>query len=262
MFPSITIPYKINTNKEGIPYYDYQLGMKLLHFGKIIKRGIEFPKHVYYDIETTSLEPEDGVLTNIVFIDADNDVKVFTNDDGNEKRMLEDVAHYLRKNRIISLIGFNSKKFDDEYLRYRMNINQVEYNPIMSCNIDIMLMCNKLFVSGSLASIAKQLGVIEKIELESNPVRLFYDGDFDTLIEYNIRDVEVTKAISEKMNILPFVKALWELSWCDFRHLNANSKLNDCYFNKRMWEDNIMVSKADLKYKGNFGGGFNYFKRS
>lgn len=260
--PSVTIPYKINTNKEGIPYYDYQLGMKLLHFGRIIKRGIEFPRHVYYDIETTSLDPADGVLTNIVFIDADDDVKVFTNDDGNEKKMLEDVADYLRKNRIISLIGFNSKKFDDEYLRYRMNINQVEYNPIMSCNIDIMLMCNKLFVSGSLASIAKQLGVIEKIELESNPVRLFYDGDFDTLIEYNIRDVEVTKAISEKMNILPFVKALWELSWCDFRHLNANSKLNDCYFNKRMWEDNIMVSKADLKYKGNFGGGFNYFKRS
>ena len=65
-------------------------------------------------------------MTNIVFIDADNDVKVFTNDDGNEKRMLEDVAHYLRKNRIISLIGLNSKKFDDEYLRYRMNINQRE----------------------------------------------------------------------------------------------------------------------------------------
>ena len=78
--------------------------------------------------------------------------------------------------------------------------------------------------------------------------------------QYNIRDVEVTKAISEKLNILSFCEALWSISWCDFRHLNANSVLNDCYFNKRMWEDNVLVTKADLEYKGRFGGGFNYFK--
>lgn len=258
--PNVTIPFKINTNKEGKPYYDYQLGTKLLNFDNIINNGLSFPKYLYYDIETTSLDPKDGVLTNVVFIDKDDNIKVFSNDDGDEKRMLNEISEYLVSNNIMSLIGFNNKSFDDEYLRYRMNINQIEYNPIMSCNIDIMQMCNKLFVNGSLSSIAKQLGVIEKIELESNPVKLFYDGDFDTLIEYNIRDVEVTKAISEKMNILSFVQALWELSWCDFRNLNANSKLNDCYFNKRMWEDNLMISYADLKYKGEFGGGFNYFK--
>lgn len=258
--PSLTIPFKINTNKENKPYYDYNLGTKLIFFKDIIDNGITFPKYMYYDIETTSLDPKDGVITSVVFIDEYDNIKVFVNDDGDEKRMLEEIYYFLYDNDVMSLIGFNNKKFDDEYLRYRMNINQIPYNPIKSCNIDIMQMCNKLFVSGSLASIAKQLGVIEKIELETNPMKLFYDGDFDTLVEYNIRDVEVTKAISEKMNILPFVQALWELSWCDFRNLNANSRLNDCYFNKRMWEDNLMVSYADLKYKGEFGGGFNYFK--
>lgn len=257
--PELTIPYKINTNKEGRPYYDYQLATKLVYFEKIINKGITFPKHMYYDIETTSLDPKDGVITSVVFIDENDNVKVFVNDDGDEKRMLKKIANFLIDNNVMSLIGFNNKKFDDEYLRYRMSINQISYNPINSCNIDIMQMCNKLFVNGSLASIAKQLGVIEKIELESNPVKLFYDGDFDTLVEYNIRDVEVTKAISEKMNILPFVQALWELSWCDFRNLNANSRLNDCYFNKRMWEDNLMVSRVDLKYKGSFSGGANFF---
>lgn len=258
--PNITIPFKINTNKEGVPYYDWQLASKLLYFNEIIDNGISFPNYLYYDIETTSLDPKDGIITSIVFIDKNNNIKTFINEDGNEMNMLQNVTDFLLKNNIMSLIGFNSKKFDDEYLRYRMNINQIKYNPIMNCNIDIMQMCNKLFINGSLASIAKQLGVIEKIELENNPIKLFYNGDFDTLIEYNIRDVEVTKAIAEKMNILPFVQALWELSWCDFRNLNANSRLNDCYFNKRMWEDNKMLSYVDLKYKGKFGGGFNYFK--
>ena len=33
--------------------------------------------------------------------------------------------------------------------------------------------------------------------------------------------------------------------------------MNICYFNKKMWNDNVMVSDVDLKYKGNFSGGFN-----
>lgn len=255
----LTIPYKIHTNKEKIPFYDTELGLKLIYFDKLLEKDIIFPKHLYYDIETTSLEPNQGIITSIVFIDENDNIKTFINDD-NEKKMLNDVKNYLASNNIMSLIGFNSKEFDDDYLAYRMRVNGVSYNPIMSSNIDVMKMCNKLFVKGSLASIAKQLGVIEKIELETNPIKLYYDGDFDILLEYNIRDVEVTKAITEKMNILPFCKALWELSWCDFRHLNSNSRLNDSYFNKRLWEDNLMISKADLEYKGNFGGGFNYYE--
>lgn len=259
--PDLTIPFKTHKNKKGFYYYDWRLASKLLYFDKIVKNeGITFPKYMYYDIETTSLDPSEGIVTSVVFIDKDNNVKTFLNDDGNEREMLNSIAKFLKKNKVLSLIGFNSKKFDDEYLSYRMRTNQIKYEPIMNCNIDIMNMANKLFISGSLASMAKQLGVIEKIELEDNPIKLFYDGDFDTLVEYNIRDVEVTKAISEKLNILSFCEALWYISWCDFRHLNANSVLNDCYFNKRMWEDNVLVSKADLEYKGRFGGGFNYFK--
>ncbi|MBO7043897.1 ribonuclease H-like domain-containing protein [bacterium] len=257
----LTVPYMIHTNKEKIPYYDTPLGLKLLYFNDILKNNsnnLHFPKHMYYDIETTSLEPSEGIITSVVFIDENDKVKTFLNE-GNEKEMLREIAYFLRKNNVMSLIGFNSKEFDDNYLAHRMRVNQIFfYNPINSCNIDIMKMCNKLFIRGSLASIAKQLGVIEKIELESNPIKLYYDGDYDTLIEYNIRDVEVTKAIAEEMNILPFCEALWKLSWCDFRHLNSNSRLNDCYFNKKLWEDDLIVTTADLDYRGAFGGGFNY----
>lgn len=257
----LTIPYKIHKNKKGFFYYDWSLGLKLLHFDEIINDfGVSFPNYRYYDIETTSLEPGEGIVTSVVFIDKDENTRVFLNDDGDERKLLMNIAKYLKKEKVLSLIGFNSKKFDDEYLSYRMRVNDVKYEPIMNSNIDIMLMANKLFISGSLASMAKQLGVIEKIELEDNPVKLFYDGDFDTLVEYNIRDVEVTKAISEKLNILDFCEALWKLSWCDFRHLNANSILNDCYFNKRMWEDGVLVSKANLEYLGAYSGGFNMWE--
>lgn len=258
----LTLPYKINSNKEGVPFYDYDLALKLLYYQDIIDDGIDFPNYAYYDIETTSLDPSDGIVTSVVFIDKNNEVETFVNENG-EKQMLNEIVKYCRKNKIMSLIGFNSKDFDDMYLKYRLSVNGLlgYFNPVMNCNIDVMKMCNKLFISGSLASIAKQLGVIEKIELESNPIKLFYDGDLSTLVEYNIRDVEVTKAICEKMDILSFCQALWELSWCDFRNLNANSRLNDCYFNKRLWEDNLMVSFVDLNYKGAFGGGFNYIKR-
>lgn len=257
----LTVPYMIHTNKEKVPYYDTQLGLKLLYFDRLLEKyDIIFPTYMYYDIETTSLEPSEGIITSVVFIDENNNIKTFINDD-NEKEMLQKISDFLSYNDVMSLIGFNSKEFDDEYLAYRMRVNGIHYNPVKNCNIDIMKMCNKLFVKGSLASIAKQLGVIEKIELETNPIKLFYDGDFDTLLEYNIRDVEVTKAIAEKMNILPFCKALWEISWCDFRNLNSNSRLNDCYFNKRLWEDNLIVTKADLDFKGAYGGGFNYYEQ-
>ena len=174
--------------------------------------------------------------------------------------MLKEFVKYINDNHILSLIGFNSHDFDDRYLSYRLKHNDIYFNPIKSCNIDVMKGANKLFIFGSLASIGKQLGVDEqKLDLGSdNPISLYNNKEYDKLLYYNLQDVRATKDIMEKLNMLEFYKALWELSWTDFNDIPFNSKLINNLANKKLWENDLCVTQVYERFLGNFGGGFNY----
>ena len=78
------------------------------------------------------------------------------------------------------------------------------------------------------------------------------------MLYYNLQDVRATKDIMETLNLMEFYKALWELSWTDFNEIPFNSKLINNLSNKKMWENNLFVTKVYERYLGNFGGGFNY----
>lgn len=256
--PYLTIPYKININKFGSRIYDWRFATKLLHFNKIENVGM--PRGVIYDIETTTLEPENGIVTSIAWIDTFDNSEHTVLNEGNERKMLNEFVQYLQDNKILSLIGFNSKKFDDYYLNYRLRHNDINYSVVKGSNIDIMKGANKLFVFGSLASIGKQLNVDEqKLDLGSdNPISLYKDKKFDKLLYYNLQDVRATKDIMEKLNIPNFYKAMWELTWTDFNDIPFNSVLINNLSNKKLWENDLFVSRVYERYLGNFGGGFNY----
>lgn len=256
--PYLTIPYKININKNGDRMYDKKFALKLLHFNEI--KDVGLPRGIIYDIETTSLEPNEGIITSIAWIDTFDNSEHTVLNKGNEREMLKEFTDYIKNNNIISLIGFNSFDFDDRYLAYRLKHNDINFNPIKSCNIDVMKGANKLFIFGSLASIGKQLGVDEqKLDLGSeNPISLYKNKKYDELLYYNLQDVRATKDIMKTLNLMEFYKALWELSWTDFNEIPFNSKLINNLSNKKMWENNLFVTKVYERFLGNFGGGFNY----
>ena len=199
-------------------------------------------------------------MTSIAWIDTFDDTEHTVLNEGNEKEMLKAFIKYIEDNHVLSLIGFNSYDFDDKYLSYRLKYNDIHYDIIKSTNIDVMKGANKLFVYGSLASIGKQLNVDEqKLDLGSdNPISLYRNKDYDTLLYYNLQDVRATKEIMEKLDLQNFYKALWELSWTDFNKIPFNSILINDLSNKKLWENDLMISRVYDRYLGNFGGGFNY----
>ena len=235
-------------------YYDYSLATKLLEFKDI---DPDMPRAVFFDIETTSLNPLDGVITSIAWLDNYTGEMFSSINKGDEKDAIKPFIDYILKNKILSLIGFNSSKFDIPYLEERCRLQRIRFPKERLINQDVMSIANKLFISGSLDSIAEQLGVERKLEVD-NPVTLWKEGKYDILLEYNIQDVQVTKQIYDKLDISNFMKALWNLTWFDFNKVHANSHIANTFFNKRMFEDKLMVSKADLIYKDDFGGGANF----
>ena len=258
--PNLTVPYKVRTTKEGMRIYDYALAVKLMYFQDIIDKGLSIPHSITYDIETTSLEPSEGFITSIAWIDNQNGSEHTLLNEGSEENVLIDFINYIKKHKILSLIGFNSAKFDNRYLAYRCRQHGIYYNINNSCNIDVMKGANKLFIFGSLASIGKQLNVEEeKLDLGSeNPISLYEKEKYDELLYYNLQDVRATNDIMKTLNIIDFYKALWELSWTDFNDLPFNSVLNNNLANKELWENNLMVSKCYDNALGRFSGGFNY----
>lgn len=207
------------------------------------------------------LNPEYDMITSIAWIDNYTNEKYTSLNKGSEYNCLYEFISYLRKNNIMGLIGFNSNDFDDMFLQKRLYANDIKYNVYKSCNIDVMKAANKLFISGSLMSMCNQLNIDDgKIDLGGdNPIKLYQEKRYDELLHYNLQDVVATNEIIKKIDIFNFYEALFNLTWTDFKNIPFNSQLNNCFFNKRMFEDNFYVSKCNLSYKGEFGGGANFF---
>lgn len=253
----LTVPYKL-MSKSGYRWYDWRQKTKLQMFNDI--KNVDKPHMIIYDIETTSLDPSDGIVTSIAWIDCFDNSEHTVLNEGSEYKMLNQFIKYLKDNKITSLVGFNSHDFDDKFVNYRLQQNNIYYSIIKSCNIDVMKGANKLFIFGSLMNMGKQLNIDrEKLDLgNDNPIKLYEEGRYDELLYYNLQDVRATQDIFEKLNILDFYTALWELTWTDFNDLPFNSKINNCFANKMLWEKNLIIDRVMEQDLGKFGGGFNY----
>lgn len=270
--------YATNNNGEfyaGVPvpyplkeYYDYKLCSKLLYYNNIINDDIVLPRTITYDIETTGLDGNVDKITSIAFIDNyDKSEHTLLNVGGRdgELKLLLEFVDYLKDNNILGLVGFNTVGFDNDFLNKRLNKFGIYFNVFMNCNIDVMLLANKLFVTGSLMSMCDKLDISNedsKLDLGGdNPIKLYNEKRFDELLYYNLQDCKATNAIIDKLNIFSFCESLFCLSYCDFNSLQFNSVLNNHFFNKRMFEDSLFVDRVDLEFKGEFGGGYNYIRK-
>ena len=75
---------------------------------------------------------------------------------------------------------------------------------------------------------------LEKIK-HSGTYKELWENDLDKLIDYNIRDIDITRQLDEKCKIVEFHNEIRKLSKCQFEDVQMNSKIIDSYILNKMY---------------------------
>lgn len=158
---------------------------------------------VYLDIETTSLEPEDGELTVLGFYVEDEDLKVQLY--GNDLHPGNVLRHFTRPRTIYT---YNGDRFDLPYIDAKLGINLAR-PPHRS--VDLMHECHAQNLRGGMKKVERLLGIPRRLAEVNGVVavelwRHYRErGDRDALqqlLEYNWEDVmnlrEMLRALKER----------------------------------------------------------------
>lgn len=139
----------------------------------------------FLDIETTSLTPQEGIVT-VVGVHGGGATRAFIAYDD-----LEELPAYLQKFRLI--VTFNGQLFDLPFLEARF-----PYIRFPAAHIDLRFLLRRLGITGGLKRIEKELGLGDRAGVEGiegvDAVRLWEEarrgvpGSLDKLVEYNRAD--------------------------------------------------------------------------
>lgn len=268
------------THKEV--FFDIEIEMGEALTEEYIKRA---PKKVlsiayYYRQEDT---------WGIFFLDEENKLK---NTKAKNKEIIsceneqELLFRFLERFREIDpdiLVGFNSDFFDIPYLYYRISkilgvdvasylspIGIVRETPwyseqyIQIAGVESLdyLRLHKKFSwadepSYKLGDIGEKYVKIKKIEYEGNLSKL-YSEDVHKFIRYNFRDVEILKALDEKLEYLALVKNLSHKGKHNYSEVFANTKTQDGAISAYLLNENIIPPSKDKNSitKKNYAGGY------
>jgi DNA polymerase elongation subunit (family B) len=182
---------------------------------------------LYYDIECDDTDPSlnfnNKRILCICFIDDKNRRWVVTDDD--EEKILRK-TEVLFKN-YDAVIGFNSENFDFPLLiergrRYGIDFEQYDWKSgdmykifKKFNNINIILSSSSLR-SWSLGSLGEAFLGKKKLESRSGAGHLLniFKTDRKRLTDYCMMDVEITKELGEKFDVMETVKTMSKLSNC------------------------------------------------
>jgi len=196
------------------------------------------------------------------------------------------LARFLEKFREIDpdiLVGWNSDFFDIPYLYFRMcNVLGEDFarhlSPIGTIretpwfkdqyiqiagveSLDYMRLHKKFSwadePSMRLDAIGEKYAGIKKIEYEGNLDKL-YEEDIATFIKYNFRDVEILKALDEKLEYLALTKNLAHKGKHNYSEVYANTKTQDGAISAYLLSKNIIPPGKDPNpiSKKNYAGGY------
>ena len=196
------------------------------------------------------------------------------------------LARFLEKFREIDpdiLVGWNSDFFDIPYLYFRMcNVLGEDFarhlSPIGTIretpwfkdqyiqiagveSLDYMRLHKKFSwaeeSSMRLDAIGEKYAGIKKIEYEGNLDKL-YEEDIATFIKYNFRDVEILKALDEKLEYLALTKNLAHKGKHNYSEVYANTKTQDGAISAYLLSKNIIPPGKDPNpiSKKNYAGGY------
>jgi len=111
--------------------------------------------------------------------------------------------------------------------------------------------------SYKLDAIGEKYADIQKIEYDGSLDRLFED-DIQTFIQYNFRDVEILKALDEKLQYLALTKNLAHKGKIRYQEVYASSKIHDGAISAYLLSQNIIPPSRDKNpiTKKNYAGGY------
>jgi DNA polymerase elongation subunit (family B) len=186
------------------------------------------------------------------------------------------------------LIGYNSDFFDIPYLYYRIcnvlgsevagylsPINEVickknndywynddQYVQIVGVeSLDYMRLHKKYSwkdePSWKLDAIGEKYAGLNKIEFDGNLDQLFAK-DIHKFIEYNFRDVEIIKALDERLQYISLTKNLAHKGKHNYSEVYQNSVTQDGAISAYLLSNNIIPPRKDPnpRKKKNYAGGF------
>lgn len=205
-----------------------------------------------------------------------------------EKQLLSKFVENFRAIDPDILLGYNSDFFDIPYLYYRIcnvlgnevasylsPINQVnckkgndywytdsQYVQIIGVeSLDYMRLHKKYSFrdepSWKLDSIGAKYVGLNKIEYDGNLDQLFAT-DINKFIEYNFRDVEIIKALDEKLQYVSLTKNLSHKGKHNYSEVYQNSVTQDGAISAYLLSENIIPPRKDPnpKSKKGYAGGF------
>jgi DNA polymerase elongation subunit (family B) len=205
-----------------------------------------------------------------------------------ERQLLSKFLEHFRSIDPDILVGYNSDFFDVPYLYYRLcnvlgsevasylsPINEVickkgnsywytadQYVQIVGVeSLDYMRLHKKYIwrdePSWKLDAIGDKYVGLKKIEFEGNLDQLFIK-DINKFIEYNFRDVEILKALDEKLQYISLTKNLAHKGKHNYSEVYQNSVTQDGAISAYLLSNNIIPPRKDPnpRKKLNYAGGF------
>jgi len=158
------------------------------------------------DVETTSLDPsENGRITCISTYNFD-DGKTLSFWGADEIKILSDFWNYVENLKCPKLVSFNGAEFDLPYLIHRSIVRSQKISKYT--HLDLRHIANSFFISynkrarGNLAYWAAVLGITQTTPPGSHMIKLFMDKKYDEIKNHCIEDLEITKALFERLKLV------------------------------------------------------------
>lgn len=197
-----------------------------------------------------------------------------------EKQVISTFCSYVRKHIPDVLSGWNSTRFDMTYIFRRMqklNLNihsispfnhvrfqKADYKNMYFIDIDGVSAIDLLegykqinyhkLISYSLDYIGeKELGY-RKIEVKKGGIAELWQHDFDKFVSYNVRDVDITVKLDEKMHIIGHLDMMRRFAKVPFHMVFSRIRVIDSYLISKYKDRHALptrdFSKESKRYKG------------
>jgi DNA polymerase I len=219
-----------------------------------------------------------------VFTDCLHQIRYFNN----EREMLSDFIEFVANESPDLCSGWFAVKFDLPYIINRCALLNIKYNrlsPMFSVYLrdtdkgqkDVVIkgvsivdlydaykkFSENLEESYKLDYIGKKVAGIGKIGNAVDSIKSWRDGEsLDTLIQYNINDVNICYRVNQKMQLLEFVDELRRTCFCQHEDCMSATRMIDAYILRLFSGKLVFPSKEHLEhvdYEGaiveNFGNG-------
>lgn len=248
---------------------------------------------IYYDIETDDRKPlekdfEGNIIAvspilSIAYMCANGKKTFIKNENKNnpvegEKKLLEFHNKIIREHDII--VGWNSKPFDDTYIKQRSQYHNISIDNWFYINsLDYLLLIKKNNIFGltsfSLNNVSESILGKNKIEIEGekgngaiyNQWVKSFDGD-NMLEKYNIMDVELIFEMEKKIKLIETYKSISDLTNIFIQEVQHSSIIWDFLLVREYHKKGLVViSKKfkdeieELKEESYVGGGYTFCRK-